>query len=269
MAALQSCSRPVICCKGCSPFAECYASGCKCRNVGAAEVVVCTAGAAREQVTAMSAAAGAELQSPKQLLSQAERLQQARRLRGSPSRARQELSQQSLLQLQELELQLQAHSPGHIRSPAGRGAGAGDFLGLLSCVSLHILDFLSLKASQELLQQTDRNLLWSSPPLRLSWNHACCKSVRFSRARSHLSGAVRELPSAARCRSCCRAWRPVQPLLHVRAAFAHAAGFSCACRCCPESKQVRPGPHSRRSCSCRRAESQQQQRKQRDQQRCP
>lgn len=108
--------------------------GCKCRVVGAAEVVIRVAGAARDQLTAMSATAGAELQSPKQLPSQAERLQQARQLRGSPSRARQELSQQSLMQLQELELQLQAHSPGHTRSPAGRGASAGDSFGLCSCV---------------------------------------------------------------------------------------------------------------------------------------
>ena len=96
-------------------------------------------------MTAVSPAAGADLQSPKQLLSQAERLQQARQLRGSPSRARQELSQQSLLQLQELELQLQAHSPGHTRSPAARGAGA-DSLGLCSRVSWHLLTVLCLRA---------------------------------------------------------------------------------------------------------------------------
>ena len=100
------------------------------QGASAAEVMTCTAGGARDQATAMLTAAGAELQSPKQLLSQAERLQQARQLRASPSRARQELSQQSLSQLQELELQLQAHSPGHARSPAGRRAGAGDLLGL-------------------------------------------------------------------------------------------------------------------------------------------
>ena len=41
------------------------------------------------------------------------------------------------------------------------------------------------------------------------------------------------------------------------------------CRCCPKTKQVRPGPCSRRSCRCRREEPQQQQRQQRDQQRCP
>lgn len=109
--------------------------------------MTCIAGAATDQVTAMSTAAGAELQSPKQLLSQAERLQQARQLRGSPSRARQELSQQSLLQLQELELQLQAHSPGHTRSPLGRGAGAGDCLGLCSCVILHLVTFPLLESS--------------------------------------------------------------------------------------------------------------------------
>ena len=89
----------------------------------------------------MSATAGAELQSPKQLLSQAERLQQARQLRGSTSRTCQELSQQSLMQLQELELQLQAHSPGHTRSPAGRGAGIGEIFGLCSCVLLQWLMF--------------------------------------------------------------------------------------------------------------------------------